>query len=283
MMDRNLDVVHAAIEEEELIYKLQGSKYVQSSLKESFKTIRDILEKGRCVLFVGTPCQVNGLLHFLPHKYDNLYTIDFICHGVPSPKVWKKYVEELKRSYGEIQEGICSFRAKDKGWINFSIKVPVGNGYSAEKCDDPYLKAFLKNLSLRPSCYNCNSKGISRNSDITMADFWAIEKFSPELFDDKGASLIFFQSDKGKKLFETISKDAKVWEIELKKINPYITSAYHSVRLYKNRKKFMKYIEKDTLENLVSKYGKSSIVLRTKIFIVTILNKILGKKSKWEK
>lgn len=277
-----LNVRHIAIGEEKLIYKLQGSKYVQSLLGSSFKEVKDLLENDRYVLFVGTPCQINGLLHFLQHDYEKLYTMDFICHGVPSPKVWQLYLEELKKKYGKVREGICTFRAKDKGWINFSIKIPVGDGYIREKKEDPYMKAFMKNLSLRPSCYNCNSKGISRNSDITVADFWAIKRFNPDLFDDKGASLVFIQSDKGEKLFELISKDIRAWEVNLDNLKPYIVPAYKSVDMNKSRQNFMKEVGCDVMENLVNKYGKTPLSLRVKIYIASIIHKIIGKKSTWE-
>lgn len=281
--DEMLNVVHMPVTSEKELWKLRGSKYVQSDMDNNFSLVKNELENERYVLFCGTPCQVNGLLNYLIEPYERLYTVDFICHGVPSPKVWEAYLNELKLKYGEINvKERCSFRDKDKGWINYSLKIPFEHLYCKDKTEDPFLKAFLKNLCLRPSCYDCHSKGIQRRSDITLADYWAIKKFDTEQFDDKGASLIFLQSEKGKELLKKIEEDIKLWKVDLDKMIPYITSAYSSVPYNKKRSKFMNRIGQVEIERLVEIYGRMPIILKVKIGIVSIINKIQGKRSKWD-
>lgn len=282
--DSELNVVHIGINSVTEINKLQGSKYVQSRIGNVFYQIKNELEKGRYVLFVGTSCQVNGLLHFLSHLYEKLFTVDFICHGVPSPKVWREYLKELTCQYGNIiNPSQCTFRSKKTGWLNYSISIPFKTPYYCTKDKDPYLLAFSKNLCLRPSCYSCNAKGISRNSDITLADFWAIKKFVPHLFDDKGASLIFIHSEKGKYIVDKEKSNLELWKVDLEKLKPYIVSAYSSVKSNKyKREKFMKMLGEKSMNYLVRKYGKDSYVYRIKVFIMAGILKIMGKKAKWD-
>lgn len=174
--DDELNVVHMAVDNTNDLSKLRGSKYVQSVIGDSYIQTKELLDAGIKVLFSGTPCQIDGLLHFLRKDYDNLYTLDIVCHGVPSPKVWKKYLE-----YQEILNGsslsktkLPTFRSKEDGWIRFrsALFFENGNSYSMTHEKDLYMKAFLKNVSLRNSCFSCYSKSINRNSDITLADLW---------------------------------------------------------------------------------------------------------------
>ena len=165
-------VEHIYVEKEEELYKIRGSKYLQSIIGDSYKQAKKFLEEGRYVLFTGTPCQIEGLLSYLNKDYENLITQDIICHGVPSPKVWNKYLEYREKEDGEIPLEI-NFRSKENGWKNYNLKFRYnGHEYKNNQNTDKYMQAFLKNVSLRESCYNCSFKKINRLSDITLADFW---------------------------------------------------------------------------------------------------------------
>ena len=206
--DEELMVRHVAVDSMDQVYRLQGSKYVQSIIGRTYIEAKKLLDEGRYVLFTGTPCQIDGLLHYLCHDYELLYTQDIICHGVPSPIVWKRYLNYQEQQYKKplVREPLPSFRRKEEGWKRYSISLSFDKDIEYRKYhkEDCYMQAFLKNLSLRPSCYECHSKTKIRNSDITLADFWGIEHMLPEMFDNKGTSLVLTNSEKGKHLFELL-------------------------------------------------------------------------------
>lgn len=235
------EVHHIGIENIEDIILLQGSKYVQSKIENCYCEAENNLKIGKPVLFSGTPCQNAGLRAFLRRDYDNLYCVDIICHGVPSPKVWRYYIDRIAGKCGN--RGILIiplFRSKTEGWNNFALEIPLENGgkYSQSLNEDLYLKTFLQNIDLRPSCYNCKFKPSINFSDLVIADFWEIENISPEMFDDKGTSLIIFNSNKGKELFKKV-QEKFTFKQELYsdaiRGNP---SSITSVRCPRSRKKF---------------------------------------------
>ncbi|MCD7894895.1 MAG: Coenzyme F420 hydrogenase/dehydrogenase, beta subunit C-terminal domain [Erysipelotrichaceae bacterium] len=201
-------VVHDHTENIKDISSFLGSKYVQSNMNNQYEKIKIDLMSGRLVLFSGTPCQIRGLQCFLGKEYENLITVDFICHGVPSPKVWEKYINELSNGHNITK---INFRDKSKGWQHFSLRIDFsdGNYYSKTQQEDLYMRGFLQDIYLRPSCYQCRFKGIERKSDLTLADYWGINNIYPELYDDKGTSLIFIHSKKGKNIFLKISNSLK--------------------------------------------------------------------------
>lgn len=223
-LDQEWNVVHAYAETEDGIQVFMGSKYVQSRIGNTFVEARDFLKQGRKVLFTGTSCQIAGLKRFLRKDYDNLLTMDVICHGVPSPKVWRMYLEEVKIKAGErAQIKEISFRDKRLGWRKFSFVLDINNSdkvYGTDGTiadyhrDNPYMKAFLANLILRPSCGKCPAKGGRSHSDITLADFWGIWDVMPELYDDKGTSLVLVNSQKGEALLCELGIDLKAVEFE---------------------------------------------------------------------
>ena len=201
--DDNFAVKHSIIESKRDLWKLRGSKYVQSEINDIFKCVRDFLDDNRLVLFTGTPCQVAGLKKYLQKKYDNLYTVDILCHGVPSPKVWSKYINEKEKEYGSKIFKI-NFRNKDEGWNNFSLKINFENGaiYKNNIKNDLYLKFFLNHLSLRPSCHSCKFKSLNRASDLTIGDAWGIDKIDSSINSYNGVSLVIVHSEKGERLIK---------------------------------------------------------------------------------
>lgn len=182
------------------IAAFRGSKYVQARTENSFNLAENFLRQGRKVLFSGTPCQIAGLKKMLRKEYDNLLTIDCACYGVPSPKVWERYIKESTSNQPHAISSI-SFRDKFSGWRNysFSIRCHTNEKLRQNRYENIYLRSF--NLMLRPSCYSCKAKGVCSVADITLADFWSIHRFSPDMDDDKGVGLVIIHTDKGKDFY----------------------------------------------------------------------------------
>lgn len=185
--------------------KLQGSKYLQASIGDAYKQVKADLTAGKRVLFSGTGCQVNGLKCFLGKESPNLFCLDVLCHGTPSPALWEKYVDHME---AEQQSKLINinFRCKDTGWSDFGMKAVLENQKKmfVSKNVDPYMQMFLRDYCLRPSCYECAAKKI-KYSDVTIADFWGINDVAPEMNDGKGISLIMVRTDMGMALLEKIN------------------------------------------------------------------------------
>ena len=265
--DKYFDVKHRRIISMADIELLRGSKYVQSSIGDIYKQVKVDLENNKQVLFTGTPCQVEGLKSFLRKKYDNLIAMDFICHGVPSPMIWKRYIEE-KRSENNKQKQIRSiyFRNKDTGWKLFSLKIIFDKSiYINNLKNDLYMKGFLQNLYLRQSCYNCKFKQINRVSDITVADFWGIDKVIPKMDDDKGISLVVLHNKKGENLFNKVKNKLIFNEVKLENSIRYNKAMTSSVKDNEKRNDFFRNaIQSKNITKLIDKYTKISILTRIK-------------------
>lgn len=268
-----LEVVHTRIDTKENLYKLKGSKYVQSLLRESYKNTLNDLNEGKYVLFTGTPCQIAGLKNFLKKDYKKLYTQDIVCHGVPIIKAWNAYKSYLNKEFNSKLKQI-SFRNKSKGWENYLVKLELENGKTIKEPfqDNIYMKAFLKNIDLRNSCYNCKYKTKERTSDITLADFWGIKNVCTEMYNSNGTSLMIIQSKKGQELFNSI-KDSVIYKnVDLEEAIKFNSAMTKSVEYNKNKKMFFEEIKKNDFEYAVRKYiHKES----KKIKIKRILKKII--------
>jgi len=274
------EVEHSFVETKEEIERFRGSKYVQSKIGDTYKQAKDFLEQGRKVLFTGTPCQIGGLKSFLGRLYENLFCMDLICHGVPSPAVWKKYVEYREEKVGFPIQRI-SFRMKNEGWKRYSVSFLFEDNaeYQQTLDKDLYMQAYLKNICLRPSCYACNFKTLHRQSDITLADFWGIQNVLPEMDDDKGTSLVFVNSANGKSMFDQIKDKILYKEVNINKVVSYNLSAIKSVEQNPKRKKFFEELYKLSFDKLVNKYCSDNIIVRAKRkakFVVCIALKRMG-------
>lgn len=277
--NEKFDVEHTHIETKDELSKMRGSKYVQSKIGKTYKDVKEFLESGRQVLYSGTPCQIAGLKSFLQKNYKNLFCIDIICYGVPSPKLWQKYIL-YRENIAKSKTRRISFRQKNEGWKKYSLSFKFQNDseYCKSSDRDLYIKAFLINVCLRSSCYECRFKGINRQSDITLADFWGIQNLLPEMDDDKGTSLIFINSEKGKLIFDKIKDKCKNKEVNINeavKFNPYVLK---SVKLNPNRNNFFKNIDLIPFDKLVTKYCSESpfkvIGRKVKRKILNIITKI---------
>ena len=233
--DEHFRLSHIGVETETELGPLIGSKYVQSRIGAAFKEVKNVLKRNKPVLFTGTPCQIVGLYNFLQRDDDHLFTCDLICHGVPSPKVFQKYIGYLEESHNSkvIQ---YKFRSKYFGWHSYGIQITFANGkiINTTNQQDPYTIGFLDNLFLRPICSICPYTSLHRHADITIGDFWGIEKYMPELNDNKGVSAILVNTAKGSRLFEgcqslILTRQSEVQQvIQPSLVSPSIPSSHRA-------------------------------------------------------
>ncbi len=239
-------VKHIFVDNISDLSKLRGSKYVQSEIGETFAKTKEYLENGVSVLYVGTPCQIAGINAFLGKEYENLYTMDLLCHGAPSPMVYKKFIIEREKEFGAKAVRVA-FRDKSvAGWTH-CIKIEFENGkeYKKTRDDCAYLKSFLKLLTVRKSCGTCPFAKLPRQGDITVADFWGIGKLKPELNDTKGTSLVLFNNKKGEALLSVIQSASKVFEkAPLDHAKKFNSRLYCATAVNKNRSRFFDLINK---------------------------------------
>lgn len=276
VFDEDFNVKHVKINILQDINLLRGSKYVQSRINDIFKSIKFDLKNNKIVLFTGTPCQIAGLQSFLQKKYDNLILMDIVCHGVPSPLVWQQYINELKQNYKQNIKSIY-FRDKSTGWKTYSVKFLFDKDeYKNFGFKDIYMKGFLNDIYLRPSCYNCKFKGIERVSDITVADFWGIGNILPKMDDDKGTSLIVIHSEKGKQLFDELSEKMILNEVNFNEAIKYNSSMIKSVKYNEKRNSFFAELNSGKeLTDLIRIYTKISFEKRVKNKIKSIIKRLI--------
>ena len=206
LFNDNWEVVHGCVERTEDLYKLRGSKYVQSRIGTVYQEVEVFLTLGRKVLFSGTSCQVAGLKKFLRKEYDNLLAVDVVCHGVPSPKIWKEYIRQFDKE-SVIEE--INFRDKTSGWVGYSFSIRFADGCNVTEShfSNLYMQGFLQNLYLRPSCHNCGFKEGKSGSDITLGDLWG-KKIIPTRFDDNlGVSVVLANTCRGKSIINELHLD----------------------------------------------------------------------------
>lgn len=241
-------VKHISIDDIKDLPKIMGSKYVQSEIGDTYRKLKDDLEQNKQVLFTGTPCQIEGLKSYLNKEYDNLLCVSIICHGVPSPKIFEKYINEKEINEKKKIENI-NFRYKKDGWHDFSVVYEYKNDKNIIPfTSDIYMNAFLSNLILRESCYNCQMRYENKNTaDIIIGDYWGIENIFPEMDDNKGISAIIINSEKGQELFEEIKNDLnyKITNLQdIIKANPCLMK---STKYTKKRDEFFKMIENNEI------------------------------------
>lgn len=254
----------------------RGSKYVQSRTEDTYFRCEQLLKENRKVLYSGTPCQIAGLKHFLHKEYDNLLTVDIICHGVPSPKVWKMYLEEVSKN---AVVGSVQMRDKVNGCVDYHLTVKGHNNVSI--MSEPngknlYMRAFLQNMIIRPSCYRCKARELRSGSDVTLGDYWGIDNVRPEMNDNKGVSILLVNTPKAKKLLESI--DFKFEETTFEegyKNNPVI---FQSPKPWYRRKQFFdnldisnsvcdnirKCLKRTLIMKVNDKYYKFKVLLRNR-------------------
>lgn len=264
--DNGFNVIHKEVHNIQGLVELRGSKYVQSDINYTYSKAKRYLDEDKKVLFVGTPCQIAGLYNFLKIDYKELFTCDIVCHGVPSPIVFEKYKQNLEEQYNSKACKI-GFRNKKYGWKKYSVAIKFDNNkeYSETLGNDVYMKGFLRNYYLRPSCYKCSYAQLKRTSDITLGDFWGIASKYPELDDDCGTSLLLINTDKGKVMLEACKNNIFTRECDLdhaKLGNPSIIS---SVKVPKFREKFFEDLKSRDFDYVIKKYMSPPSWIEAKI------------------
>lgn len=251
--------------------KLRGSKYLQAKVGDTFKKAKVELQAGKLVLFTGTGCQVNGLKNFLGKDYDNLICMDVICHGAPSPALWKEYAQYQEKKSGGKLKGI-NFRCKDESWTDFGMKevledIPEDSvkRLYIPKDKDPYMQMFLRDYCLRPSCYECVAKK-EKMSDITIGDFWGIELVDEEMADVFGTSIVILRTKKGDTVFNKIVDGVKTKEVSYEAAIRWNPAEYKSCEKPLCRSVFFEDMCAVGFEDLQTKYEKTNdVALNEKI------------------
>lgn len=217
--DSNLYAINIAAKNEDEIRLFHGSKYLQSNTKDTFAECRGLLDDGTEILYTGTPCQIAGLKNYLGKEYDNLLTAEIICHGVPSGRLWRSYLDRLESRFGKKIVDINQ-RYQDMGWCTFRLWIQFEDGEETvlDEWNEPYFKAFIKELTMRKSCYSCKNRISYSRADILAGDFWGIEKFNHRANVEEGVSFVAVLSDKGKEAIENIDFD--IQSSELKEATP---------------------------------------------------------------
>lgn len=269
--DENFHVRHSYVETVGELKKFRNSKYVQSELGDSFLLAKDFLQKGRWVCFSGTPCQIEGLSKFLRKPYENLVLVDVVCHGIPSPLVWDKYLEYQKKSFPKPDN--IRFRDKFYGY-KYSTMSIIQNGknvYHAGSQLDPMLRAFFTDTCDRPSCYECPFKKRYRVSDFTIWDCFSVYNFDKKLDDDKGTTRVLCHTQKAESLMQEVIKFAKCEEVPADKLVAGVKEMFESVPMSPKRAAFMADAERLSGTELFEKH----FPITRKVKVKTAVRKIL--------
>ncbi len=270
--DEVWEVEHTAAQSIEECAKFRGSKYLQSRIGDNFLEIQRFLQQGRGVLFCGTPCQVAALRLFLGGNTEGLTTVDFVCHGTPSPKVWRGYLDHITEDKGSISA--INFRDKSRGWKEYSFVLTAKDQNINEKAtDNIFMRGFYQDLFLRPSCHHCPTRGLSSGSDITLGDFWGVERVARSFDDKGGVSLLLLNTQLGVEAIEKIERIEKI-EADYPTATKYNPSIVHSAAIPSKRAQFFESIDSgmiQRLEQLTYVSTSQKAIRNTKIFILNLL------------
>ena len=248
--DKEFNVAHIGVENKEDLFNIRGSKYVESNTNGIYVKIKAQLEQGKTVLFTGTPCQIAGLYASLENNtYENLYTIDILCHGVPSTTLFKEYIETLQKKYGKIIS--YTFRDKTKwGWGNWGSFTYINSKNCLRKkyfvvANDYFYSLFFKECIFRESCYECKYAKIPRIGDVTIGDCWGIENIDSQADLENGVSLILINNEKGKKLIDNSIKKDLLKQMDIKDMINYNKTIIQATKRPDSRNDFYNdFIEK---------------------------------------
>ncbi|SHK89511.1 Coenzyme F420 hydrogenase/dehydrogenase, beta subunit C-terminal domain [Fibrobacter sp. UWB12] len=264
---------HIVVDNKTDLKKLRGSKYVQADVGFVYREIRTHLKSGRKVLFSGTPCQVAALYAVLGSKANtpNLYTVDIVCHGTPSVKVFEKYVEEIEQKQQDSLQKIF-FRDKRKGWNTYSLThlFKSGKTISVRNTKSLFMSLMLNNIFSNKSCANCHYRKLPRIADITLGDYWGIIMHHPQMDDNKGTSVILINTEHGKTFFDSVSNDINQCESKLDYAiagNPCIVQTPPS---HPKRDEFFEFLDKYSLEQLAQKYKINQPFYKTLLSTIVI-------------
>lgn len=248
---------HIVIDNKKDLCRLRGSKYVQADVGLVYREVRSLLKAGKRVLFSGTPCQVAALYAVLGKdaRNDNLFTIDIVCHGVPSVKVFEKYIRELEEKYGTAFKSVI-FRDKNSGWEGYSLRHSFSNGtlFSERHENSKYMRLFLSRICQNVSCDHCLYRKTPRIADITLGDYWGVSRHHPEMNDNKGTSVVLLNTTHGQKLYDGVLDKIVQCESKLEYAiagNPCIV---RSETRHPKRLDFFARLDTDSLDELIKMY-----------------------------
>ena len=282
---------HIVVDNKADLEKLRGSKYVQADTGFVYREIRTHLKSGRKVLFSGTPCQVAALYAVLGRTvYNNLYTIDVVCYGTPSVKVFEKYVAELEHKKNDSLQKIL-FRDKKKGWNQYSLThfFKSGEKFSISNTRSLFMNTMLSNICSNLSCAKCHYRKLPRIADITLGDYWGVSKIHPEMDDNKGTSLILLNAENGKTLFYSITNSLTSIESKLESAVTRNPCLVQSNSIHPKRKEFFEALEQSSLKELAKRFKtyppffktlQSSTIITLWNLYQGTLRKIFPQKSK---
>ena len=253
---------HIVVDNKADLAKLRGSKYVQADVGLVYREVRSLLKAGRKVLFSGTPCQVAGLYAVLGNAAAsaNLHTVDIVCHGTPSVKVFEKYVRELEEKNMSPLEAV-NFRDKSNGWRSYALQYRFASGQSMSVHHNrsKYMRLFLSCICQNNSCDECHYRKLPRIADVTLGDYWGISMYHREMDDRKGTSVVLLNTDHGIDLFDSVSDKIIRCESKIEFAidgNPCIV---RSNIFHLKRDEFFKNLDKYTIEQLIRMYGNGSV------------------------
>lgn len=266
---------HIVVENKADLEKLRGSKYVLADVGLVYRDVRSYLKANRTVLFSGTPCQIAGLYAVLGKTatYANLFTVDVVCHGSPSVKVFEKYIAEIEKDKSAFVLS-TSFRDKRKGWglysMTSSLNTIFGECFQISETVDKnkYLQVFLRNLCLNASCSTCHYAKLPRIADITLGDYWGVDRHHPDMYDDKGTSVVLINTDNGKKLFETVKDKINYRESDIRIAASCQRNITRPSIAHRKRKAFLKDLDYMNFSDLYTKYMTEPTILQ-KIYRLT--------------
>lgn len=270
VLNDNFNAVHIRADNTEERNRMRGSKYIQSKLGDTFKNVKVDLDAGKSVLFSGTSCQVAGLKRYLGKEYGNLFCVDIVCHGVPSKKVWDAYLHWQEQKNQSKVTSVDFRNKKDFGWRDHVETLYFENGnFTSSRV---FKNLFYGHMVLRPSCYECPYKSVIHPGDITIADYWGIEKAAPEFDDNKGVSLVLINNEAGERAFEEV-KDKLIWKNTRLEdcLQPPLKAPFPKPD---NRERFWVDFRNKSFEYVAKKYGGIGLENDTKAFLKKIKRKI---------
>ena len=274
--DEKMELVHKSASGKKARDELRGSKYIQSNLSDTYGQIISDLGEDKKVLFSGTPCQTAGLINLLKMlkiDYSNLTVVDIVCHGVPSPMVWQDHIKDLEESKDQKLLKY-TFRDKSRGWRGYKICVEYEDGELDDKSDKAllYINLYKTNKTIRPCCYRCRFANTKRPSDLTMGDYWGIEKVFRDFDDGRGVSLLYLNTKKGQEIYKKISKDLVAYESSVKK--SLQSNLRRPTAETPDRRAFWRDYKKRGYKYAGKKHTKKSILRRIKIKTLLLIKQV---------
>ena len=269
---------HIPVDKIENLKNIMGSKYLQANASLVFPKIKEELTQGKTILFSGSPCQVAGLKEYLVKDYENLITIDFICTGIPSSKVFKEYIRYWENKYNDTFKTI-DYRNKQDSWYNYKLKIEFEHKTRYEnRFFSPLILLQYNHFSLRRSCYNCNFRKGNSPSDIELGDFWNVDLVNKEIYNKNGVSCVIIKSDKGAKLFNKILNNIKLTQVSEKDLLK-VNKSYDNFCMDKEKRDnfFNEFINSTDRINIIKKYTnysfKQKFIIKKNLLVLKLKNK----------